>query len=52
MADKSESKIKTESLEDISTAIEIVEESNHPRKKRIMESLKTIDDFCDRWWEI
>ena len=51
MANMTESEVKTECIKDLSTAIEIVEKSNHPKKDRIIASLETIDVFCDRWWE-
>jgi hypothetical protein len=51
MANKTEAEIKAESLSDLSTAMEIVGQSNHPEKDRIIESLENIDEFCERWWE-
>jgi hypothetical protein len=52
MANMTESEIKTECMEDLSTTIEIVGKSNHPKKDRIIASLETIDVFCDKWWEV
>jgi len=49
--DKTEFEIKTECMEDLSSAIEIVGNSNHLQKDRIIASLETIDEFCERWWE-
>jgi len=47
-----EIKIKTKCLEDLSIAMEIIGKSNHSEKDKIISSLETIDEFCDRWWEV
>jgi hypothetical protein len=31
--------------------MDIIAESNHPDKENINDSLQTIDEFCERWWE-
>ena len=51
MANKEEFNIKIECLEDLDTTMEIVKESDHPEKIRILASLVMIEKFCDRWWE-
>lgn len=50
--EREESKIKEECLEDLQTASTIVSQSKHHEAKRILKSLETIQEFCQRWWEI
>jgi len=50
--EKTEMEIKDECIKDLNLVMDIVKESNHDDGQRIIESLETIEEFCDRWWEV
>ena len=51
MEEKEEHEIKKECMGDLDTAIDIIGESNHPEKGKIGDSINTVIEFCERWWE-
>jgi len=51
MEERSKQEIKEECLDDLFTVLDLIGKTNHPEKSRIGESLQTIYEFCERWWE-